>query len=155
MYTEMNNLYLKRITFTPTNNTSLPYNELYFDNTGDTYECLAHKGVEAEEYLRLFRHKLYRKTVTFTRVDPSQVKIVPRLLYWNKVRTEPDENQYFYLRREPEGVTDGNNIDRFIVGLYTQTDDGEYQFLENSVEHGDTYLMYETIEEPEDPYCLF
>ena len=66
-----------------------------------------------------------------------------------------DENQYFYLRREPEGVTDGNNIDRFIVGLYTQTDDGKYQFLENSVEYGDTYLMYETIEEPEDPYSLF
>ena len=36
----MDNIYVKKVSFTKTNDKNLPYNDLYYDWTGHEFECI-------------------------------------------------------------------------------------------------------------------
>ena len=130
---ENNNIFIKIVTFTKTNDITLPYDELYSDDTGHEMECIgnykegegSYNNLHSKKLFDIYCDKLYTKTINYEQVSP----IIKEVNYvFIKSKEAPDENDYQHtgLYKYIE-----YNFYQLVIGLYKK-EEGKYKYIQNS-----------------------
>jgi len=160
---ENNNIFIKIVTFTKTNDITLPHDELYFDCTGHEMECIgdykegkgSYNELHSQTLLDIHCDKLYTKKVEYEQVEPTMKEIT---LTFIGLMDEPDENNY-----QDTGLYkyDEHKYYQLIIGLYEKEETGKYKYIKNSYcnKNENKYLLFNIkIYEPDttcfDLFCL-
>ena len=127
----MDNIFVKKVSFTKTNDKNLPYKDLYFGWTGHEFECIEdyaenkYNNCNALELVNTYykNNSLYTKTIIYEKIESDKIINKTITVYCDTERVEPDENEYFYNEVYDENI---------IIGLYEKDNTGNYNFIKDS-----------------------